>query len=334
MNKGERSEFYAFLHIINSRKIYFANQDLKKTNDYIDVTKISQNSNEFIIFIDKKNVIKILNSMTNEIAEYELNVISESLIKNFFHAIKNNKTFSSEEQIKELFKFKGVKGKSNEKADLQIAFKYHDLVQDSLSGISVKSSIGANPTLLNASRHTNIIYKVVNFRGTIEEINEISTKSKIIDRVNKIIKLNGQISYHDFESETFKKNIKLVDSSMDELLANKLLERYIKKEKYINNIVKDSNEILYFKKLLNAASFGMFPSKEWDGYHEANGIINIEKNNGDLSLFHILQQKILDDYLFNNTYFETPDSRNNFGKLYQDDDKLFFKLNIDIRMKH
>ena len=48
--------------------------------------------------------------------------------------------------------------------------------------------------------------------------------------------------------------------------------------------------------------------------------------------FHLYDRNLLEDYLLNNTKFETPSkSRYNMGEVYRNEDKYYFNLVLQIR---
>lgn len=79
----------------------------------------------------------------------------------------------------------------------------------------------------------------------------------------------------------------------------------------------------------------MMPATVWSGKYEANGGFLVVKEGGDVLCYHFYNRNMFEDYLYNNTRLETASSsRNNFGKIYkQEDNSLLFKLNLQIRFK-
>ena len=76
----------------------------------------------------------------------------------------------------------------------------------------------------------------------------------------------------------------------------------------------------------------MQPSKKWLGNYEVLGGFIVVKQNGELACYHIYDRDKFKKYLYLNTRFETPmRSRHKFGKIYQDGDSKFIKLNLQIR---
>lgn len=100
-------------------------------------------------------------------------------------------------------------------------------------GFSIKSELGSSPTLLNAGKATNFIYKIAhNNPFWVKETNEIYKVSKgkkhmdVRGRIQKIIENNGQFEYIGMQNQTFSDNLVLIDSSMDNIIAETILYFY------------------------------------------------------------------------------------------------------------
>lgn len=100
------------------------------------------------------------------------------------------------------------------------------------NGFSIKSEVGnapilLTPTLLNAGKTTNFIYKVTGITTQqTQKINAIDTPTKIKDRVKAIKEMGGSICYEGMEHPGFKRNLIMVDSSMPQIIGNMLLYYY------------------------------------------------------------------------------------------------------------
>ena len=89
-----------------------------------------------------------------------------------------------------------------------------------------------------------------------------------------------------------------------------------------------------FKKLLSAIALGMMPGSKWNGRDQANGGYIIVSHSGDVLAYHIYNRDFFEEYLFRNTKFESPGSgRHRYGDLYEQDGKIFMKLNLQIRFR-
>lgn len=78
----------------------------------------------------------------------------------------------------------------------------------------------------------------------------------------------------------------------------------------------------------------MTPSKVWNGTYDATGGYIIVKSDGDIVCYHIYNFNEFQDYLLNNTKFESLSSRRHqYGVIEKKLDGLYFKLNLQIRFK-
>lgn len=86
------------------------------------------------------------------------------------------------------------------------------------------------------------------------------------------------------------------------------------------------------KQFLLAFALGMTVSSPWDGSFNANGGYIVVKEDGDVVCYHFFDRNDLEQYLFNNTKFDTPSTaRHEFGVVYKVKDSYFIKLNLQVR---
>lgn len=205
--------------------------------------------------------------------------------------------------------------------------------------------------LLNASGATNFIYRLDNFNdeSKAEEINAIDTRKKLQDRVAAIIAAGATPKFVGISSKVFYNNLVVVDTCMPALLADMLWDCYAFRETNMEKAIRraTAKNILSYdlstghdfygykiKSLMVNSALGMLPDTKWDGHYDATGGYIVVKDDGDVVCFHIYDRNLLEDYLLNNTRFETPPSRWHFGKIYKGDDSAFyFNLNLQIRFK-
>jgi len=245
-----------------------------------------------------------------------------------------------------------LKAKSTSKTDIRIVIHDQRINQTAELGFSIKSQLGGEATLLNAGRTTNFIYKLESFNPTPEVIastNEIDTRSKIKDRIAAINEMGGILTYTTLEQSVFKNNLVLIDSLLPNILAEIIKTFFTSNlstiEELTTNIYK-VNPLNYdtsfahtfyeykIKRFLTDVALGMTPSKVWTGIYDATGGYLIVKENGDVLCYHIYNRNQFEDYLFANTKLETASStRHEFGKIYEENGQLFFKLNLQIRFK-
>ena len=76
----------------------------------------------------------------------------------------------------------------------------------------------------------------------------------------------------------------------------------------------------------------MLPSTPWNGKADATGGYIIVREDGEVLCYHLFNRNEFEDYLVNNTKFETAStSRHQFGSIYKDNGKYYLKLNLQIR---
>lgn len=348
-NKGEWSELLVLYKLMLEQKLYLADEFLNKTNNFFNILKLTRDRDEANFVIKDKNTLIIENKLTGVRKEYILKI---EIVRYLEEQIKEAKgsSFRIEEELEkmELFGITSISGGSaSEKSDIILDFEYRNLVAEN-QGFSIKSFLGANPTLLNASGQTNFVYMLDKniLANEISLVNSIATKSKIKDRLFKIRELGSYVDFYSI-SDTMQYNLKMVDCNMPQLISLLLLYYYENKSgKYLKDIVNSISDdmikklgfedrIMLEKKikdfLLNIM-LGCFSKNNWNGIYTANGAIIINKE-CDLFGFHIVEKNILEQYLFNNIYFETPSSaRHKFGVIEEYNNDLIFKLNLQLRL--
>lgn len=177
----------------------------------------------------------------------------------------------------------------------------------------------------------------------MKQNNKINTRKKLIDKSN-FLKSNGAVfNFLKTESDVFSNNLKLIDSDLDKILAQMLILSYEENEKDIkillSSIITDSTSEIYYKKKIgdfaNAVTFGMRASEAWDGTNEVNGGIIIVTKTGEVYLLDLIYFKnIVDKYLIDNIKLDSPSStRYKMFEIYKENNKYYFKLNLQVRFK-
>lgn len=219
--------------------------------------------------------------------------------------------------------------------------------QDEILRYSIKSYLGHPPTLLNASGATNFVFEVININDNqMEEINKINTRTKIIDRINKIDEYHGKLVFHSIDCKTFSDNLKMINPQTEDILAHLLLYSYCHHELDCRTIVDSVltinplhliNPNLYketFSQFLIAKALGMKPNQQWNGIHEINGGYIVVQKDGSVLTYSLDNYSQFENYLLSNTKLERPSTtRHNYAYLYKHNGKMFIKFNLQIRFK-
>ena len=339
-NKGELSEIYALCKVIYQKIISYGDINANLTDDTINVLKIHlkdstlelPNSN---IVVQHKNGETAIFNVSDLIKADDLQQIVSDILG-------GKQTFSSptlEHKI-ELLGLDKTKGTSFEKADILLAFLDNGYQFDN-QGSSIKSFLGSAPTLLNASSATNFIYKIDNLDSShIDVINSIDGKSKIIDRLKMIQSLGGQFTFKKCENSTYENTLRKVDSKMPEILAEALLSYFCREttkalsdypNKKISDKAKADQITCRLKDFVKSTILDIFPTVEWDGDLSANSVLLVNQS-GELLFYHTNKDSVLKDFFYQQTFFDTPSStRHRFGSVYQEDNELHIKLNLQLR---
>ncbi len=350
-NKGEWSELYAFYKLLSEGKMHAANEKAEKINEvYYPIIKIMREENQGRIIdyvIQDKNVNIEMESQP--IRAIPRGKICEKAKELFREINANSGSFSLDdiEAFSKLLNVTKIKAPSSDTTDISMQIKDTHTNFIRKVGFSIKSEVGHAPTLVNAAKTTNFIYKVegISYAQAIV-INEIDTKNKIKDRMKAIKELGGTIHYVGMNHSGYRRNLMMVDSCMPQILGEILLYFYTEDIKECCKLVKLLGErdplnyedaMMYeykFKKFLCASALGMKPAKVWDGLDEANGGYIIVKRDGEILAYHIYNRNFFEQYLLDNTVLEKASTgRHDYMHLYEESGELFLKLNLQVRFR-
>lgn len=367
-NKGDWSEPYALLRLIADGKLYLGGNNYNKIKGkfYPIIEVIRNEKNRKVKFSYNKNNVEVKDGKKT----YTIPI--NDFIKNAdycFVSIKagapkakknaNNKTAKSNKGAFEIpviekflnsFSIKTLKAKSQLKNDINVKINDPKTFLSPELGFSVKSQLGRPSTLVNSSVPTNFTYTVVNKVLSNTEIQQIEALEYYSDKLELLKKFGAKLEYDQVENETFRSNLQTIDFYFDKILAEMVLMYYENNipgnnrvDKFIKRITKANplnynlkvNNLMYelmMKKFLSDYALGMRAAEPWKRNYQATGGYLIVKDNGELICYHFYFAKTFEDYLFNNTKLDTGDDRNDFGKIYTDNNGVQkMKLNLQIR---
>ncbi|MDR0957128.1 MAG: HpaII family restriction endonuclease [Candidatus Nomurabacteria bacterium] len=351
-NKGEWGELYTAVKILNDRKIPVADIRLNSRNEFINVLRLFLLSvyGEAAYDITEPRIALFIDGKLKK--QLSLNPAdTKTLLSEIQNGSGHSFSIPIADKIMSDLELDAVKANATIKADIVMEADI-PYVNDSgaffrsgakKQGFTIKSMIGAKPTLLNTSQATNFVFKLDNFSGDAEEINEIDGTAKIMKRVEVVRNNGGKFVYSDMADETFKQNLRLIDYNLPEIVAQLLFVYYTTSGKSdLPSLVKQVLPLLSFgttekeveykiKEFICAIALGMMPTTLWDG-KEINGGCIIAKNDGDLVCFTLLDKDAFKDYLYRNIKFDSPSSsRHNYGSIYEKYGEQFMNLNIQLR---
>ena len=357
LNKGEWSEFYAFIKILGDRELTAANADL--TPDYDNsygVMKVLRDDSETsrIYDLSDDDSITVTTRSLNgrEVANVPYSDIQSKiprLLKEIIAGSGASFKVHSAEELMGLLKCGKIKAASNKKGDIDIVVHDHVTNKENRVEFSIKSYLGGAPTLLNASKPTNFKFCVNGFKGDPDVVNKITGGRKVMDRMKAVKRSGGKFELNGMHSAVFKRNLLKIDSAMPLFLGEflvlffsgeartlkELTQRVAEDETALDSLGDPFNfdDLKYkMKQLLINTALGMVPATDWTGFLKADGGYIVVKEDGDVVCFHIYNIDELGEYLFNNTKLETASTdRHDFASLYKDGDQLCMNLNLSIR---
>jgi len=235
------------------------------------------------------------------------------------------------------------------KRDITVQTKDTSRGQQPYYGYSIKSEIGQQPSLLNASKSTNLIFELGGLStNDISIINSINGGGKIIKRCEYIKKKASNIQFVDFCNPIFKQNLEGIDDGLPDIIAACVKAHYFENCKtskeaidYLQRINprKYSTTGFYetkYKRFLRSVALGMEPATAWDDIDDATGGYIIAKPDGKLVAFFLYDRKLFDTYLYTSTFFERGSTgKHHFMQVYKckHTNKVLLKLNLQIRFK-
>lgn len=359
-NKGEWSEGYAFTKLLGDGRVYAADENLnRKPDEYYPILKmIKEEINRYYVRNQQEEIIQITNLDGEVIHEVSVESFLDVAEKALYLIKDGTRTFKVP-ILQDFLNGLGIitlKASSQEKSDLNIeVFDFKTETSKDFS-FSVKSYLGSPPTVLNASQSTNFLYEIKGISNEqLDELNSIEGNSWLKRRMGQLMEGERNnlysVDFIETSDKNFGNNLKLIDSNFPYIVSEILIDFYSNKgvsdidiltERLIDrnplNISSNVKKIFYKSKvieLIKAATFGMMPSKEWDNQYDVTGGVLTVKKDGDVLCHHIFYGKdSLDEYLYKNTKLETPSStRYNMGKFIYENGKVYFTLNLQIRMK-
>ena len=357
-NKGEWSEIYTLLKLLGEGKVYAGDQNLNKIHNlFYPIIMILRQEKEgnFNYKLEDKDVV-IQTPDGEELLRISASVFlteAEKLLK----AINESDGAFAIPQI-EIFMNSihchSLKAKSTDKTDIRIILHDRRTKMNSEMGFSIKSQLGGDSTLLNASKATNFNFKIEGVSistNDIASINSLNPKrNKVIDRVNAIKNKGGRLIFDKMDNSTFRNNLIMLDGDLPVIIAHLLLEQLdssVSTLKELTDLITKTNPLGYdteqaspfyaykIKHLLTSAALGMMPATAWNGKFDANGGYLVVKKDGEILCYHFYDRNRFEDYLFSNAYLErSSTSRHEYASIINENDgTLSFKLNFQVRLK-
>lgn len=359
-NVGEWSEIYTLLKLLGEGKVYAGDHNLEKIKNLVyPIIMIIRSEKEGVYDYKVESAdIVITTSDGEELLRLPASKFlseAEALLKAINEKPAGARSFpvARTQAFMDRIYCTSLKASSSDKTDIHIVLHDQRTKMNNDMGFSIKSQLGGDSTLLNASGATNFVYRIegCDFSDEdIDRINAIDTRTKIIDRIAAIERKGGKLVFDKVDNDTFRRNLDMIDLGLGGTIAQLLVEQFNTGARMFDELTDalassnplgfdeaDAVEVYTFKlkKLLTSAALGMMPSKKWSGKYDANGGYLVVKKDGEILCYHFYDQNRFEDFLFKNAYLERGKTRRHgYASLYRGEDgNVYFKLNLQIRLK-
>ena len=299
-NKGEWSEIYVFLRLLDTGQLDVADENLNALpNEFYRILEIIRKETETTnnyIREDDRVTINVFNDYTGETERfsYPLTVFAEKA-NNLLFLIKNTRGRSFQLPpiaafLNEL-RIGSIKDVGHNR-DITITIEDFRTGMPQTLGFSIKSFLGSDSTLFNAGAGTNFIYEVVLPEGVRLDCDEFNRVTyPMTGRIGARLKIlredyGANFYFRKVQSPCLFQNLLAIDGHMPHLLADLLL---IKSELGYNDLKRCTEELtrrnpigidiathgnIYeykIKRFLQDCAQGMTPEKPWLGIYDATG---------------------------------------------------------------
>ncbi|MGL4518354.1 MAG: HpaII family restriction endonuclease [Phocaeicola sp.] len=357
-NKGEWSEVYAFFKLLGEGKVYAGDEYMNKISDlfYPIISILRREKEGDMRFSLEEQEVSVQNYKGEELLRLKASSFLEQADKLLAVINSSSATFTApdSERFLESLDCYTLKAKPIDKADIRLVLHDRRTRMNAKMGFSIKSQLGSDSTLLNAGKTTNVTYRIEGVQLSEKEVEAInstySAKDKVLKRVDAIKAAGGRFLFHTIDNRTFHNNLTLIDSSLPEIVGHLLLTQLEIRKGSLNELCDAmvqtnplgfdiESQIPFYsyklKQLLIAAALGMVPAKPWGGQYDANGGYLVVKSGGDVLCYHFYDRNRFEEYLFRNSYLERASTtRHAYAQLIREEDgTLYFKLNLQIRLK-
>lgn len=372
-NKGEVSEFYAFVSILGNRVVELVDGSLHLLGDQVHFLKVFRKEDVEISYelTDDGKLCITKNGSTD--------IVDRQLVRNYANQLLNLIQSSDESidesnpkigQLKNLLLTDRLSAKSSDKSDFTGVVTSPHQPHTHTLGFSVKSHLGAPPTLVNANKDNSLfLFEIVAADGrrlteqdrlTLSEIKtQIEEKRNIRPRI-ALLRKHGYVLKFSRTSSALDYTLRIIDSRFPEILAELLLEHYSslsgRKQRTLSDLVdiccshyrntacfsglgdteREIRMSVQYKmqNFLLAFSTGATVSKKWDGKDLANGGFIVVLQDGRVVCLELFTRNSIGQYLLENTVFDTPSTkRHDGGRLDLSGDTPMFGLQLQVRFK-
>lgn len=344
-NTGEWSELYALAFLLANGGAYGADKNQNRKEDlFYKVLKIifaEKIGKEKMTYEINNEVIDIF-SGTKKVTSIKVQKI-QSILKKMFESLSSKnegRAFPLEAgtEMMQTLQKEVIKASSYDKKDLDLVVLDIKTNQPSPEiGFSIKSQLGSPSTLINASKATNFTFEILDENMQVPKNLPKLHDKNVKDNMNLLLNSGFNVVFSKVDSETFQRNLSLIDSNLSVYLAKVLLSYYSRGANNFSDLVainfsNDKQPVHKIKEFLSIMALGMMPSIDWNGILTSLGGFLLVKKDGDVLCYYLYNLEDFQEYLLSNTKLDTPSTtRYGIGKIIEENGRYFIKLNLQVR---
>jgi hypothetical protein len=334
-NIGEWSEIYAVAQLLTGGVSYTLTGGEKTIIRAKVQHSIAEPAIEYVV---SERTISV-NQENREISQLQRKEISR--LANLLLAdmrVKSNRTFQSDAGLKLVDKLNFSGASSVLRDDIEIMFA--DAKAAEWKGVSIKSFIGAKPTLLNASLATNFVYRL---SGTGDSLRRMARLNDVTMRpLFRFFTENDiDLDFVSMDNKNFEHSLQGFSPNLAALIAELLRQAAFQPKKKLKDVWSLTRKSATdgaleldpgLLRFLGAVGFGLQPATRWvPRGSDFGGFLTI-KFDGDAELVGEANMEALGAQLFQVLKFEWGSrAKHRFGSPYQAGSELMIKLNLQLR---
>jgi len=334
-NVGEWSEIYAVARLLADEVPH----DLTQNGEKIVAVKVQHAIAEPAIqYTLSEDSIEVEqgSKLNTRLERVKISRLANSLLDDIRG--KSERTFQSEAGLR-LVEMLGFGGASAALRD-DIKILHFSNSPESWKGVSIKSFLGAKPTLLNASPATNFAFRLSGPNNSLSRL--LSRRHLTMRPLFLSFRENSiDLEYVSMDSKTFENTLKIFSPDLEAMVAELLRQAAFQPRKKLadvwglifqaatENVPKVDHGLMRF---LGAVGFGLQPATPWVPRTSDFGGFLTVKADGDVELMSEANMADLGAQLFKELRFEWGSrTRHQFGIPYQVGDDFMIKLNLQLR---
>lgn len=340
-NIGEWGEAFVLLHLLAHNKLYNADSHGQKIMDeYGNVEAIYRTENSGLnielIVADDVIVVKHDGETVIEIPKDEFAQTAHSL----FLAMQDQGTTAkhSEQEFLQGLGCESLKASSLMKADLRARIYDGFLSSRVTKDYSIKTVVGGDPSLANASDHSYIDYELPGFDANKAEIvNLIEGRSWVVKRTEKVLELCPN-PVPIVRSPIFERNLRKCHWRAPEVIGVALMHGQMHRGKPVIESIadlKEKNPLGFLedelddyedavRRYLWGIVFDLDPGQPWRGPSQVDGYLLVTEQEEVLA-YQVSRQRAFEDYLLMHSKWDTPSTTrySDVGRVWQRDDGMW-----------